>query len=287
MGRAQDEASWLSQLVFDWVNPLIDKGVSGHLRRVDDLFDLPESLTVLTISEKFQQAIIATKSMFRALHRSFGYEFYLIGIIRFSSDMSSFAGPILLGALLNAQASDKTGTDMQPYMYALALFLSTLYSAVSDTHFNWRIALVGMKMRMSLVAAIYRKALTARSVNESYPDVLNLMSTDTNRIVQSCIGFHSFWSIPFQLVMALYLLYIQIGIAFIAGVCFAAALIPINRWIANKIQSYSENLMSSKDARIGLTKETLAGAKQIKLLTWENVFIDRIQGTFSENIFCL
>lgn len=134
-----------------------------------------------------------------------------------------------------------------------------------------------MKMRIGIVTAIYRKALDARSISDSSPDVLNLMSTDTNRIVQSCIGFHSFWSIPFQLFMALYLLYIQIGIAFVAGVCFAAALIPINRWIAKNIQSYSENLMSAKDARISLTTEALAGAKQIKLLTWEKVFIDKIQ----------
>lgn len=131
---------------------------------------------------------------------------------------------------------------------------------------------------MSVITAIYRKALEARSVNESYPDVLNLMSTDTDRIVQSCIGFHSFWSIPFQLFMALYLLYTQIGIAFIAGVCFATALIPINRWIANAIQSYSQGLMSAKDARISLTTEAMAGAKQIKLLTWEKVFIEKIQG---------
>lgn len=133
LGHAQDDASWLSQLVFSWVNPLIDKGVAGHLRKIDDLFDLPESLTVTTITERLQIAIDNTKSMFRALHRSFGYEFYLIGIIRFSSDMSSFAGPLLLGALLKSQTTDKTGSDMQPYLYALALFGSTLYSKCWDS----------------------------------------------------------------------------------------------------------------------------------------------------------
>lgn len=68
------------------------------------------------------------------------------------------------------------------------------------------------------------------------------------------------------------------GIAFVAGVCFASALIPINRYVAYKIHSFSEGLMSAKDARISLATEALAGAKQIKLLAWENVFIDKIQG---------
>jgi ATP-binding cassette subfamily C (CFTR/MRP) protein 10 len=35
--------------------------------------------------------------------------------------------------------------------------------------------------------------------------------------------------------IGLYLLYLQIGIAFLAGVIFAIILIPINRLIANKI----------------------------------------------------
>lgn len=59
-------------------------------------------------------------------------------------------------------------------------------------------AMVSMKMRMSLVTAIYRKTLETHNVDENNPDVLNLMSTDTDRIVNSCIGFHSFWGIPFQ-----------------------------------------------------------------------------------------
>lgn len=76
----------------------------------------------------------------------------------------------------------------------------------------------------------------------------------------------------------LYLLYTQIGAAFVAGVLFAAALIPINRWIAVKIGIYSQQLMAAKDLRIGITVETLTGAKHIKLLAWEDVFIDKIHG---------
>lgn len=58
--------------------------------------------------------------------------------------------------------------------------------------------MIGMKMRIGLVTAIYRKSLEARGLKSSRPEILNLMSTDTERIVNSCISFHSFWSIPFQ-----------------------------------------------------------------------------------------
>lgn len=138
-------------------------------------------------------------------------------------------------------------------------------------------SLIGMKMRVSVVSAIYRKALSAKGLNDTQPEVLNLMSTDTDRIVNSCISFHSFWSIPFQLFVSLYLLYTQVGIAFLAGVLFAIALIPFNRWLAQKISFYSGGLMTAKDARLGTTAETINGVKQIKLHAWEDLFIERIR----------
>lgn len=136
--------------------------------------------------------------------------------------------------------------------------------------------MITMKMRISLVTKIYSHSLDAKTLTNT-PDILNLMSTDVDRIVNSCISFHSFWSIPFQLFVTLYLLYTQIGSAFIAGVVFGVALIPINRWIAVKIGKYSQKLMDAKDERVSMTSEALAGIKQIKLLAWEEIFIEKIQ----------
>ena len=81
-----------------------------------------------------------------------------------------------------------------------------------------------------------------------------------------------------QLFITLYLLYTQVGVAFIAGVVFAIVLIPINRYIAKKIGIYSQKLMTAKDARVSLTSEAIAGAKNIKLLSWEDIFLNKIKG---------
>lgn len=128
LGHAQDEATYLSRLLFYWVNPLIEKGMSGNLRKIDDLFDLPDSLSLSKITERLQNAVDGSKSIFKALHRTYGFEFYSIGIIRFVGDMSGFAGPLLLGGLLREQTTNNSGTDMRPYFYAMGLFGSTLLS---------------------------------------------------------------------------------------------------------------------------------------------------------------
>ena len=41
--------------------------------------------------------------------------------------------------------------------------------------------------------------------------VVNFMSTDTDRIVNFGISFHMFWSLPFQIIVALVLLYLQVS----------------------------------------------------------------------------
>lgn len=126
LGEAQDEAPILSKLLFHWVNPLIEKGLSRNLRRIDDLFDLPECLLLNNIIEKLQNALMQSLSLLRALHRVFGIEFYMIGLLRFTADMLSFGGPLLLAGLLSSQDSDDNGTDLKPYAYAFGLFATTL-----------------------------------------------------------------------------------------------------------------------------------------------------------------
>lgn len=81
----------------------------------------------------------------------------------------------------------------------------------------------------------------------------------------------------FQLFATLYLLYTQIGLAFVGGVIFAIFLIPITRWLAKQISSISKDFLEAKDARVSQTYETLSGAKQIKILAWEDIFVERIQ----------
>lgn len=67
--------------------------------------------------------------------------------------------------------------------------------------------------------------------------------------------------------------------AFVSGVLFAIVLIPINRWLANRISTYSSQLLEAKDSRVSQMCEAISGAKQIKILAWEDVFIERIQST--------
>lgn len=287
LGPAQYRASIFSRLYFSWVNPLIRIAVDRKLQSINDLFALPESMSFAMITEKFQRNLYRSRTLFQALHSSFGREFYLIGLLRLISDMCGFAGPLLLGGLLRSEFDVLNRFTSQALMYAGGLFLAAMLASYAGVHFNWRISLVTIKMRIAMVSAIYRKSLEARGLRTARPEILNLMSTDTDRIVNSCISFHSFWSIPLQLFVSLYLLYTQVGAAFTAGLLFAIILIPINKYIATKIGKLSEDLMSRKDERVMTTSEVLHGARQIKLNAWEDIFVKKVEDLRAEEVVVL
>lgn len=108
----------------------------------------------------------------------------------------------------------------------------------------------------------------------------------------------------FQLIVTLFLLYTQVGVAFVAGVIFSLILIPINKVITMKIGTFyflpktsnmiskcpynilpflragdlSTRMMAEKDKRVEMTSELLKGIRVIKLHVWEEYFVNKILG---------
>ena len=44
--------------------------------------------------------------------------------------------------------------------------------------------------------------------------------------------------------------FIKVGVSFLAGLGFAVLLVPVNKWLAIKIQKLSKDMMTQKDARV-------------------------------------
>ncbi len=114
-----------------------------------------------------------------------------------------------------------------------------------------------MRIRTVIVQVIYEKAVLVK-LNElnkySIGQIVNYMSIDADAVVNAFPSFHAFWSLPFQISIALYLLYSQIGISFLVGVVFILILIPINKVISDYICKVQQNLMLFKDLRVKVNK---------------------------------
>jgi len=287
LGVAKDKnkVNFLSKLFFAWVNPLIVKGQKGNLHSTDDLFDLPEPLTVHQVGVRFQskweeeeKIHLGAVKLWRILYNSFGKEFFLIGILKLIGDVAGFAGPILLNLVVTFVEQNQEDV-CNGYGYSVLLALSAFIAALSNCHFNLCMNELGIKVRGGVSCCVYKKLLQVSKCKLSTfnsGQIINFMSTDVDRIVNFSPSLHAFWSLPFQFGVTLYLLYQQVGVSFLAGLLFTILVIPVNKFIANKIGDLSTKMMQAKDNRVNVMSELVAGIRVIKYFNWQKFFTNNI-----------
>ncbi|XP_078352062.1 ATP-binding cassette sub-family C member 10-like isoform X2 [Oculina patagonica] len=218
------------------------------------------------------------RTLLSALHHSFGLQYYCVGLLKLIGDALSFAGPLLLHALVSFMENRQEPMS-HGYYYASGLFLTSFCVAFVNSQFNYWVNKIGLKIRAAVITTVYNKSLSVSLTTLSKfssGEVVNFMSTDTDRVVNFAPSFHQFWSLPFQIAVSLYLLHQQVGISFLAGLGFAILLIPVNRWLAEKIQKLSKEMMTQKDKRVKVMNEILQGIRVIKFYAWEKNFEEKI-----------
>ena len=186
------------------------------------------------------------------LHRAFGWWYYALGVLKLVGNLLGFAGPLLLGQLVGFM-EDPDAPVSQGALVTLGLFSSSLLSAFLRNLYGFHVAKVALSARAAVVTAIYGKALRVGRVGLArfaLGEVVNLMSTDTDRVVNFCNSFHELWSLPVQFSIALYLLHLQVGIAFLGGLAVALLLVPLNKLLASRILDNNKHMLRYKDSRV-------------------------------------
>uniref|UniRef100_A0A5F8H6W1 Multidrug resistance-associated protein 1 n=1 Tax=Monodelphis domestica TaxID=13616 RepID=A0A5F8H6W1_MONDO len=193
-------------------------------------------------------------------------------------DLMMFAGPEILKLLINF-VNDNQAPDWQGYFYTALLFVSAcLQTLVLHQYFH--ICFVsGMRIKTAVIGAIYRKALvitnSARK-SSTVGEIVNLMSVDAQRFMDLATYINMIWSAPLQVILALYLLWLNLGPSVFAGVAVMILMVPLNAVMAMKTKTYQVAHMKSKDNRIKLMNEILNGIKVLKLYAWELAFKEKV-----------
>lgn len=279
-----EQESLLSQLFFGWVGPLLDRGANEQIQSSTDLFALPlplNSQSVCSIADQYldDPKVKRKHYLIKSLFRRFGWQLLWIGFMKLSADAFSFLSPIFLNQILLYLEGDQVAS-YSGFQYAGALFAATFFNAVLISTFNFQMSKLSLKVRTVLIITIYHKLFRVRSTTLisqlGSGQLINLANTDVERIVNFSPSLYQFISLPLQLVITLYLLYVEVGIVFLAAVVFILSLIPLNRVICTKIGIYSTEMMKWKDKRIKLVTEILRGIRTIKMHFWENSFIEKV-----------
>ncbi|XP_015722689.1 canalicular multispecific organic anion transporter 1 isoform X1 [Coturnix japonica] len=218
------------------------------------------------------------KWLMKALFKTFIGNLMMSVAFKLVHDVLVFVSPQLL-KLLIAFVSDAEAFAWQGYLYSILLFLTAmLQSLCLQQYFNLCFQL-GTNVRASLIAAIYKKALTMSSATRKESTVgetVNLMSADAQRFMDLANFVHQLWSSPLQIILSIVFLWLELGPSVLAGIAVMVLLIPINGFLVNKSKHIQVRNMKNKDERMKIMGEVLNGIKILKLFAWEPSFEKRI-----------
>ncbi|KAM8809111.1 ATP-binding cassette sub-family C member 10 [Eudromia elegans] len=320
---AEDGESWLSRFSYAWMNPLMERGYRWMLTQPQDVYVLPHQLRAARVCDRFYscwqrkaalhqvegETVSLTSPLIAGgdgsstapdsapparegvrllpvLHSILGLRFYLLGLLKLVGSLLGFSGPLLLNLLVNFMESRQEPLS-RGVLYALGLFAGSFLGALLRNQFSYEVYKVMLMARAAVISAIYRKALRVSSTSFArftMGEIVNFMSTDSDRLVNFCLNFHEVWSLPFQLAITLYLLYQQVGVAFLGGLALALLLVPVNKVIVNRIMKNNEEMLKHKDTRVKLMAEFLCGIRVVKFYAWEQHFGTRINACRAEEL---
>ncbi|XP_050370622.1 ABC transporter C family member 12-like isoform X2 [Argentina anserina] len=279
-----------SRIYFGWMTPLMQLGYRKPITETDvwnlDTWDQTE-----TLIKRFQECWVeeSQKSkpwLLRALNSSLGQRFWLGGgFFRICYDLSQFSGPILLNHLL--QSMQRNDPAWIGYIYAFLIFVALSCGVIPESQYYQNIFRVGFRLRSTLVAAIFRKSIRiTHEGRKKFPTgkITNMMSTDAIALQKTCEQLHGLWSAPFRIIVAMVLLYQQLGVASLVGSLMLILTIPIQTTVVSKIRKLTKDGLQQTDKRVGLMNEILSAMDAVKCYAWETSFQERVQSIRNDEL---
>ena len=183
--------------------------------------------------------------------------------------------PLVLRALVQSvQAEDDAGLWLSFVTLALGLL-----SAVGNHGHMHVVYLIGQRLRSTLIAAVFRRALgqtTADRGDTETGEIINLMALDTQKLYDVMPFVHFFWVAPLQLAVATAVLYNALGPSAFVGVGVIALVAPMTAGFAKVNAKVRRHHMKVSDARIKLCNEALHNMRTVKVFAWESAIMSRI-----------
>ena len=280
-------ADVFSILTFSWMTPLMKYGYKNYLTQ-DDLWNLRPRDTTRATGTALQEAWDKelekkSPSLWFALFRAFGGPYFRGALIKVISDALAFVQPQLLRLMITFVKSYRDGREPQPLIrgsaIALAMFATSVCQTAALHQYFQRAFETGMRVKSSLTAMIYSKALNLSNegrATKSTGDIVNHMAIDQQRLADLTQWGQQLWSAPFQIVLCMISLYQLVGISMLAGIGAMILTIPLNAFIAKVMKSLQITQMKNKDERSRLMTEVLNNMKSIKLYAWTSAFMDQL-----------
>ncbi|CAN6326540.1 unnamed protein product [Urochloa humidicola] len=284
-------AGFLSVLTFSWMAPLL---AVGHTKTLvlDDVPGLDHCDSVPGLLPQFKanlealtgdgdgsgRKVVTAFKLTRALLRTV---WSLVAVTAFYAllyNVATYVGPYLIDSLVQYLNGDERYAG-QGQVLVFVFVITKVIECVSQRHWFFRLQQAGIRARSALVAAVYEKSLALSSQSRrsrTNGEMINIVSVDADRVGTFAWFMHEFWLLPLQVGMAMFVLYSTLGLASLAALGAAVAIMLANVPPGEMQERFQEKLMDIKDVRMKATSEILHNMRILKLQAWEMKFLSKI-----------
>ncbi|KAF2470780.1 P-loop containing nucleoside triphosphate hydrolase protein [Lindgomyces ingoldianus] len=271
--RSPEEAIGIISLgTYSWLISLLVRGYRGIIA-IDDLCPLNTSLGAnnlynnLTLKwgpqgslKRSQYGLV--KDVTRALLGPFLYPV----VPRLALVGFKLCQPLFIQSMLDYLATAEEDRDRN-HGYGLigAAFLIYTGIAISSGIYQYYNQQFVYMLRSSLHTAIFRKTTQMSQEMTDDSAAITLMSTDLDRIVQGVRMIHEIWAILAQVGLGCWLLYGQLGVAFISPIIVIAVcsvlLMAVTRLVDKRLVAWMAKIQN----RVGITAAAISQMKSYKI----------------------
>ncbi|PPR04710.1 hypothetical protein CVT24_011832 [Panaeolus cyanescens] len=304
---AEQTASWLSLLTFNFMNPLIFLGARVSHIPVDALPSLLDSDDSHYLTEKGFRHIdrfrgAPHRHLFWGLLRNFWQLLFIMFFADLLSVIAPLAAPVGLNHILRYLENDGEGETIRPWFWIVWLFLSPFVTATATEICLYYTSQLNFKLKAVVTELVFEHSLRVRLTadsgstngsNDSSGDedkqkkstgnligrINNAVTMDVNNVLQGT-GFASYAIVnPINLVICLALLYQILGWSASVAVVLTLLHAPFSGYIGSFLQSYETTKLEKTDARIEKTSEAISVLRMVKLFGWERKMENLISET--------
>ncbi|KAJ1420286.1 P-loop containing nucleoside triphosphate hydrolase [Sesbania bispinosa] len=284
-------ATFLSKLIFSWVNSLLSLGYSKSLA----LEEIPSLVPQDEADSAYQNFVHAWESLVRersknntknlvlwSVVRSYFKENILIAFYAILRTISVAVSPLILYAFVNySNSNNSTGADLKEGLSIVGfLILTKVVESLSQRHWFFDSRRSGLKMRSALMVAVYKKQLklsnSARR-RHSTGEIVNYIAVDAYRMGEFPWWFHITWTSALQLVLSIGILFGVVGVGALPGLVPLLICGLLNIPFAKILQNCQSQFMIAQDERLRAFSEILNSMKIIKLQSWEDKFKNLVE----------
>ncbi|AIN98475.2 p-glycoprotein, putative [Leishmania panamensis] len=139
-----------------------------------------------------------------------------------------------------------------------------------------------LQYRAAVNSLIFEKCMIISSKSLSQPEmnpgrIINMMSTDVERIYFFMLFCMSLWSSPMMLLLVIAQLSRLVGWCAIIAVFSFLATIPLNTFFMGIQMRARQEITKAADARVKATNEFFSGIRIAKFMAWEPCFVANIE----------